>query len=313
MSKPSSKTSDPVYIFLAFFVLVEFIGVVLVNTLASLPSDPTGWFLNTTGDISDKYDVSITPAGWAFSIWSVIYIWQAIWIIYVIVNIFRTNKFGKVYLNPSLVPPVFLASYSVNLVLNIAWLFCFDRQYIPVAFGVLALIAFSAYVCLFISYRAVSRHIDQLWEHHRLDLWLNSIFIQNGILIYATWCSIATLLNFSMVLTYWADVEERIACLICLSILAAELVLYFLVDIFFLEYHLRSAFMVYPVVIWASTAVLVNNWDPNSSVSIFTAVIVGLASAAFVVKQIKSIMTCCCCKDQKTDASKEKMSMENVA
>ena len=147
----------------------------------------------------------------------------------------------------------------------------------------------------------------------RVDLWLNSFFITNGILIYATWTTIATLLNFSSVLTYFADVEERVASIICLSILTAELVLYFVVDIFLLERHLRSAFMVYPVVIWASTAVLVNNWDPDSSTSIFTAVIVALACAAFVGKQIKGVWYCCCRKDQSTVADSDKMALQDVA
>eukprot|EP00057_Strongylocentrotus_purpuratus_P022847 XP_011677321.1 PREDICTED: uncharacterized protein LOC764186 [Strongylocentrotus purpuratus] len=273
----------------------------------------TGWFRNSTGDISDKYYVSITPAGWAFSIWGLIYIWQAIWIIYVIINIFRTNKFGKVYLNPSIVLPAFLATYAINLVLNIAWLFTWDRQYLPVSFAVLALIAFTLYVCVTINLWAVNKHIEQLCEHHRVDLWLNSFFITNGILIYATWTTIATLLNFSSVLTYFADVEERTASLICLSILTAELVLYFVVDMYLLERHLRSAFMVYPVVIWASTAVLVNNWDPDSSTSIFTAVIVALACAAFVGKQIKGVWYCCCRKDQTTVANSDKMALQDVA
>ncbi|XP_011671816.2 uncharacterized protein LOC575154 [Strongylocentrotus purpuratus] len=306
-----SKTSDPVYIFLAFFVLIEFIGVVIVNTIGSLPVDP-GWFLNTTGDLSDKYAISITPAGWAFSIWGVIYIWQAIWIIYVIVNIFRTNKFGKVYLNPSIVPPALLAIYAVNLVLNVTWLFTWDRQYLIVSLVVLALIAFTNYVCVIINLRAVDKHIEQLCKDHRVDLWLNSFFITNGILVYATWTTIATLLNLSTVLTYSADLEEEVASLICLSILTVELVLYFVVDIFLLERHLRSAFMVYPVVIMASISALFNNWDPNRSVSIFTAVIVGLACAALVGKVIKGL-TCCCRKDQTTVANSDKMPMQDVA
>jgi len=306
----ATKTSDPFYIFLACWVMFEFLGVVLVNTLASLPIDPTGWFKNSTGDISDKYYSSITPAGWAFTIWSVIYIWQAIWIIYVIANIFRTNKFGKVYLNPPTVTAPFLATYSINLVLNIAWLFTWDRQYVPVAFAILALIAFTNYTCLVLSYRAVDRHIEQLYEHHRVDLWLNSIFIQNGILTYATWTTIASLINLSAVLTYFADVAEQTSSIICLSILTAELVLYFIVDIFLLEKHLRSAFMVYPVVIWATTAVLVNNWDPNSTVSIFTAVIVGLGCAAFVGKQIKGVWYCC---RKGSSSGDDKIPMNDVA
>ena len=147
---------------------------------------------------------------------------------------------------------------------------------------------------------------------YRVDLWLNSILIQNGILTYATWTTIAALLNLSSVLTYWADLAEETASIICLSILTVELVLYFIVDIFLLERHLRSAFMAYPVVIWSTTAVLVNNWDPNSTTSIFTAVIVALGCAAFMAKQIKSL-TLCLRKDSSSVRDGDKMPMNDVA
>ena len=35
-------------------------------------------FVSTVGNLSDKYDLSFTPAGFTFSIWSIIYIWLAV-------------------------------------------------------------------------------------------------------------------------------------------------------------------------------------------------------------------------------------------
>ena len=37
-----------------------------------------GIFHSNTGNISDKYYLEITPAGWAFSIWGIIYAYQVI-------------------------------------------------------------------------------------------------------------------------------------------------------------------------------------------------------------------------------------------
>ena len=39
-------------------------------------------FYNTVGNLSDKYYLDITPAGWAFSIWGVIYIWLGISVVF---------------------------------------------------------------------------------------------------------------------------------------------------------------------------------------------------------------------------------------
>ena len=117
-----------------------------------------------------------------------------------------------------------------------------------------------------------------------------------------------------MAITYFADVEQVTACIVSLSLLTAELVLYFILDNFVWEWYLRSTFMAYPVVIWATTASLVNNWDADSVVSIFTAVIVGLACAAFLMKQVFLIARSCCRKDEKYSQKDDgKMAMKDVA
>ncbi|XP_072168291.1 uncharacterized protein [Diadema setosum] len=289
-SKMQRKTSDPLYVVLACFLLLEFLVVVTLNGLSN---GTPGLFLNSTGDISDLYYVDIVPAGWAFSIWGLIYVWQALWIIYVVFNICRSNNYGKVYLNPATVTPLFLIVYMINLVLNVAWLFTWDRQHVPVAFAILALTAFTLYVCLWLNHRAVRQNIVQMRNHHRVDLWLNRLLIQNGLAIYATWCSIATLLNFSMTLQYFANVDPKTACLVALSILTVELVLYVILDNFIWDAYLRSTFMPYLVVIWATSSAMVNNWDSESAVSVFTAVIVGLACAALVFKILMVIVRAC--------------------
>ncbi len=48
-------------------------------------------FYGTTGSISDKYFLDITPSGWAFSIWGLIYFWLAASIV------FCKNPTHKIY------------------------------------------------------------------------------------------------------------------------------------------------------------------------------------------------------------------------
>ena len=56
---------------------LAFLAVVTLNALANiLPLNG-----QTTGDISNRLPVLFTPAGYVFSIWSVIYILLAAWII----------------------------------------------------------------------------------------------------------------------------------------------------------------------------------------------------------------------------------------
>jgi hypothetical protein len=51
--------------------------------------------VSSPGDQSDKYYLEVTPAGWTFSIWGFIYAWQAAWVLYSIINIFRKTPEGQ--------------------------------------------------------------------------------------------------------------------------------------------------------------------------------------------------------------------------
>ncbi len=58
-------------LFRQFLNIVALVAVLVVNGLAV-----AGVVNNkTTGELSDKYPVLTTPAGYAFSIWSLIYLW----------------------------------------------------------------------------------------------------------------------------------------------------------------------------------------------------------------------------------------------
>lgn len=59
-------------------VVVAFLGTVLMNTLANtLPLAG-----RSTGDISAQFPIPFTPAGWVFSIWGLIYLGLAVFVVY---------------------------------------------------------------------------------------------------------------------------------------------------------------------------------------------------------------------------------------
>lgn len=124
-------------------------------------SDP---FLESTGNISDIFSTEITPSGWTFSIWTIIYIFLALVLAYVLSSIFRKyaaffssiflkmqlilsslflnvgenvhtcvmsifrNAYGYVYCSPAVLPHGFFVVWSLNLGLNTGWLFLWDRR-----------------------------------------------------------------------------------------------------------------------------------------------------------------------------------------
>lgn len=55
----------------------------------SLPVCPPGPFRYSTGNVSGRYETEITPAGWTFSIWGVIYTWLLLMVLYQTTYLFR--------------------------------------------------------------------------------------------------------------------------------------------------------------------------------------------------------------------------------
>lgn len=50
---------------------------------------PVGPYKTTTANVSAVFDTQITPSGWTFNIWSVIYVWLTMMMIYILSTLCR--------------------------------------------------------------------------------------------------------------------------------------------------------------------------------------------------------------------------------
>ena len=91
-----------------------------------------GIFNNTIGAISNKYPTEITPANLTFATWSIIYLWQALWLLFNIFSIFKTTDHGRLYLEPPVLTPVFHVFIFINFGFNIGWLFFWEKSQLGV-------------------------------------------------------------------------------------------------------------------------------------------------------------------------------------
>ncbi|XP_029979776.1 uncharacterized protein LOC115411700 [Sphaeramia orbicularis] len=257
--------------------LICFIITMVFTALAGPGIYP---FLSSTGNISDEYTTEITPAGWAFAIWSIIYAFLACVMVYVLSGVCRKNAYGFVYCSPAVLPHGFFVSLCLNLGFNIGWLFLWDRRLMPAALVFLILIAFTNYVTIFFSCHSLKSYGAWLNKYHRVDLWLHRVLIQNGIAIYATWTTIASLLNLNIVLTTNAKMSQTDASTVALTILTLVLFVWFILENSAFEKHVRYIQTIYFVVIWALTGVFTKNKDAVTSGSrngIFIAVLLALS------------------------------------
>merc|ERR1711997_1120126 len=90
------------------------------NVFNALAGSGNSTFFNTvTGNISDKYELDTTPAGWTFSIWGIIYFAIAATLVFYAVTIFMRNQNGYIYLNPVVASPMYCIVYSINFLMNL--------------------------------------------------------------------------------------------------------------------------------------------------------------------------------------------------
>ncbi|WP_374055606.1 TspO/MBR family protein [Rossellomorea sp. FM04394] len=150
--------------------LLAFALVIVMNTLAvTLPLNN-----QSTGEISDRLDIMITPAGYVFSIWSLIYLLLGIWII---------RQFPKDRRNLPLYQET-SGLFILSCLLNSAWIFVWHYNY----FLVSVFIMIGLLLTLIALYSRVKRTGPSLLDRAPFS-------------IYLGWISIATIVNITYYLT----------------------------------------------------------------------------------------------------------------
>ncbi len=128
----------------------------------------------TIEEVTLQYEHSFTPAGFTFSIWSVIYL---SFIIYSIYQLLPVRKGNAVY---TLVAPSFI---GVNL-LGMLWLTLYSYDFI----GLSVLVIFAMFLLGFFQFRCIKFAIQK----HHTKKWISVPFS-----LFFGWISIAALANFS--------------------------------------------------------------------------------------------------------------------
>lgn len=160
----------------AWLVMAATIGTIAFNWMAAtgrvngvLPSE-----------ISDKYPTVITPAGYAFSIWSLIYLGLVVFTIYQLLprNIDRFRTVRSLY--------IFTAA------LNCAWIFFWHSDQIGICLAIIA--------ALFVILVWINARVRETGSA------LESLMVKGPFGIYLGWVTAAMLVNFAVFLVY-ADVD----------------------------------------------------------------------------------------------------------
>lgn len=269
-------------------IVVSVVGFVISLVFNGLSVVGIGPYDTTTANVSSVFDTQLTPSGWTFNIWSVIYIWLTAMIVYIVIGLCRKNGNGYVYCSPPVLPYGFFICWCFNLCFNIGWLIVWDRGIMVAALVFLIMVICSNYAMIFFVCHGLHVYGPWLKKYHNADLWCYRVLVQNGVMIYATWTTIATLINLTIVLAYEVKMSAEDAATISYTLLTALLLMWFAVENFILEKHVRYICITYLVVIWALSGNLDKNYDAESPSrnGVFIAVLLALACVLFAVRII---------------------------
>ena len=253
------------YLVLSILNIVGFLGVVIVNGLANaLPINN-----KTTGVLSDQYPNLFVPAGLTFSIWGLIYILLAIFVIYQLVTIIRkgieqssfTEKIGVIFF--------------LSCIFNIGWIFAWHYEILPLSL-VLMLLLLGSLIAIYLRLRIGNADSTKKGKY----------LVHLPFSIYLGWITIATIANVTALLVdvnwntfglgeqFWAVAVIVVGIAIALSILLTRK------DIFYCL-----------VVDWALLGILIKRLavDAVHDQSVIVITIVGLIliSAGIIVQIIR--------------------------
>ena len=232
--------------------------VIVVNFLAA-----TGRINGVLpNEISDRYPTVITPAGWAFSIWGLIYLGLLAF------SLLQLLSSKAAALDGVRIP------YLVSCVLNCAWILLWHHFHTGVCSIVIVLLLASLF-----------------WVLIRLPepaSFVESALTKGVFGLYAGWVTVATFVNFAVyavsVDAGLSDTAWNIVGILCLALA--------LLAAIFVRASLRN--FIYPLPIaWAAAAIGANQSGKNTAIVVATSVVcIGcLIVSGTVVTELKGSST----------------------
>jgi hypothetical protein len=165
--------------------LLAFVVKLVLNYLGGCGKDP---FPRSNKNVSDIFYLEITPAGWAFSIWGLIYTLNGGYIIYALSTLFRDF--------PAVFTSKFFLACVVSDAFNMAWLFTFAYLEIGWSCGAIIAYALGLYAVFGVVSYNYESHKKELQTRFSKDVWVIQILTQNGKELYNAYISMMILAYF---------------------------------------------------------------------------------------------------------------------
>ena len=238
--------------YLGWANIIAFITTLIVNGL----SNTTLIGGKTTAEVSNKYPTLITPAGYVFAIWGIIYILLGVFLMYQALPSQKDKPFQKQ------VSVLFI----LTSVFNIVWLFFWQNELLPISVAVI--IAFLATLIAIYLRLNIGKSNVGLKE---------KLCVHVPFSVYLGWVTIATIANISITLVSvgWAGFGLSLQTWAIL-VLAVALIL----DLAVVATRRDIAYSL--VFIWALAGISVNQ-STNSTIVLTCEIAIAVIVAALAI------------------------------
>ncbi|MCW4015597.1 MAG: hypothetical protein NWF06_04435 [Candidatus Bathyarchaeota archaeon] len=233
--------------------LVAYIVTLAVNGLAGSTTVIGGV---TSADVSDMYPTLVTPAGFTFAIWGVIY---ALLFLFVAYQMLPKNKDKPFLDRVSLL-------FGLASLCNVCWLFLWHYDF--VTYSLVLMLGLLASLIFIYRRLDIGRVVVSVKE---------MAFVHLPFSVYLGWISIATIANVSVALTavgwdgFGVEASSWAIVIICVALLLS-----------FAMLALRKDIVFCLVVVWALAGILVNQ-SSYESIVLASEVGIGLLVVAILV------------------------------
>lgn len=221
---------------------LSYIAVIIVNVLSEmLPING-----QTIAEIPNRIEVLVTPAGYVFAIWIVIYAAVGLWLIFQLKKV-KSKKMNRT------ISVFFIAS----CLCNIGWLISWHYELFIVSISMMILLLIS----LIVIYLQYKNNETGLSERFPFSL-------------YVAWISVATIVNVSYVLKYYGislGVSEIFGSLILVTV---AIIIAYIASTYSKDYYFVL------VVLWALIGIIVKN--ENTTMQVGTATLAGFLFVAAI-------------------------------
>lgn len=159
---------------------IAFVSMIFINYLSN-----TGLINeNTNASVSQSYENLFTPAGYAFSIWGIIYLLLLGFVIYQGLGLFNKTRDNDTATKIGW-------WFVFSCVANSLWIFAWLHEFLLISLGLMLIILLSLIKIMLRTNAQITTQTFQI----RFFVWL-------PFSIYAGWISVATIANSAALLTY---------------------------------------------------------------------------------------------------------------